>query len=740
MHNVKQGRPVRRAASLLVLAAGFAPVAFAQVTPAPTPVETKSASTKSAEGVQAFDAAYFKQYNPVTAADIVNRVPGFDIDDGEALRGFGATAGNVLVNGERPSSKVLISEQLKRIPADSVIRVELISGSSSNVDVRGQTQLVNVVLKQPKAGGSPTTWVVEARDIQYSERVGWVVQLTKTFALGDTADLTVDVQLPNLRGRTESFETVNNPTGTQLFYRDQFGQPNNIGAQASGVLKWRPTAQDTVSFNAQVAPTWNTTNIGSVDYNPSGTFRRGTFGLSEYSNNYTAEVGGDWEHRFSPELSVKGIALATATSVDQDDVFRIYTPTGTGPGGLANTQTIGRTTEAGERVLRGFATWRPAGDHTIDIGVEGAFNFRDTTLDIFNNTGAGPVAQFLPVSDSRVEETRIEPFITDVWKISPQLTLETGFIYEASTIKQTGDEQKEREFSYPKPRATLTWQASESDQVRTSITRDVAQLDFVEFASAINVVDASSLIGNPNLEPEKTWKARVEWEHKLGPRAAVTVAVFHDQVSDVQDFIPRTICVPTTPAIDCTGGTLKTFDAPGNIGDGTRTGIELRGALSLAPILPNAEVRFSGMYQETDVTDPVTGVNRRFSNERDWTYNASFRHDLPELKLAWGASTTALSDRREYKAAEDILYDRPTNRLDFFVESPAWIRGATVRLSASNIFHPAETRVRTFYQANPLDSTAAERSTGIVRQIEERKQKGGPDGTQVFAVRVSGTF
>ena len=123
------------------------------------------------------------------------------------------------------------------------------------------------------------------------------------------------------------------------------------------------------------------------------------------------------------------------------------------------------------------------------------------------------------------------------------------------------------------------------------------------------------------------------------------------------------------------------------------------------------------------MTDPVTGESRRFSNEREWTYNASFRHDLPELKMAWGASTAALSDRHEYKVAEDILYDRPTSRLDFFVESPAWIPGATVRLFASNIFHPAETRVRTFYQADPLNSTAAERSTGIVRQIEEHRDR-----------------
>ena len=716
---------VKRAVGLVALAAGLAPVAFAQQAPAAPPanpdaVATAGAKPGAAEGVQVFEGAFFKQYNPVTAADIVNRVPGFEIDDGEALRGFGATAGHVLVNGERPSSKVLISEQLK-------LRVELVSGSASNLDARGQTQLVNVVLKQAKQGGSPTTFVFDLRDIQYSERLGWGVQLTKTFSLGEDADLTVDFQLPNLRGRTESFETVRNAAGALTLYREQIGQPNYIGVQGSGVLKWRPSAQDTVSFNAQVAPTWNTTNLASFSFTPAGNFAQGLAGEIDYPTNYTAELGGDWEHRFSPELSVKGIALATFTNIDQDDIFRIYTPTGTaGPGGLFNTQTFARTTEAGERVGRGFLTWRPDPAHTIDIGIEGAFNFRDTTLDIFNNLGAGPVPQALPVSDTRVEETRIEPFVTDVWKLSPTLTLETGFIFEASTIKQTGDEVKEREFSYPKPRAILTWQAGEGDQIRTSITREVAQLDFAEFASSINVVDSSSLIGNPNLEPEKAWKARAEWEHKFGARAAVTVAVFHDQVEDVQDFIPRTV-------------TLGTFDAPGNIGDGTRTGIELRGALPIGELLPNAELRFSGLWQETDVSDPITGESRRFSGERDWNYNVSFRHDLPELKLAWGASAGGQSDRREFKAAEDILHDRPGARFDMYVDS-TMIPGITVRLSALNISHPEEYRTRTFYAANPLNALAPARSTGVVSRAEERKQKGGPEGTQVFSIRVSGSF
>ncbi len=136
-----------RAASWVALGCGAGLPAIAQQTAPPPENVAPTAPVKTAEGVQAFDATYFRTYNPITAYDMVARVPGFEISDGEQLRGFGATAGNVLINGERPSSKTLISDQLKRVPAEEVARVELISGSASNVDVRGQTQLVNVVLK-----------------------------------------------------------------------------------------------------------------------------------------------------------------------------------------------------------------------------------------------------------------------------------------------------------------------------------------------------------------------------------------------------------------------------------------------------------------------------------------------------------------------------------------------------------------------------------------------------------------
>jgi hypothetical protein len=146
------------------------------------------------------------------------------------------------------------------------------------------------------------------------------------------------------------------------------------------------------------------------------------------------------------------------------------------------------------------------------------------------------------------------------------------------------------------------------------------------------------------------------------------------------------------------------------------------------------------MWQETEVEDPITGEMRRFSGENEWSYSASFRQELPSVKAAWGTSALRVSDRWEFKRAEDILFDRPGDRVDVYVESTGIIKGVTLRVSASNIFHPEDYRLRTFYLGDPLDPLAAPRATGLIDRTEDRKQKGGPEGTQVFSIRASGTF
>lgn len=724
VRGARRARAFARAASWAALAAGVAGPALAQQAPA----TAATAQPASAEGVQAFDAAYFKTYNPVTAADMVERVPGFEVRDGDDRRGFGGTAGNVLINGERPSSKTPTSEQLKRIPADRVLRLELISGSSSSVDVHGQTQLVNVVLRKAAAANSPTAFVAGLRHIQYSNRVSWTLQASRSLALADNLDLSFDLQAPNLRGRVDNFEAVRDASGVLTAYREQYGQPNNIGLQGAATLKWRPSPADRVNLNLQYAPTWNTTTNDSIERSATGALRGVLAGATDYDNRYSGEVGADWEHRFSPTFSAKLIGLISLNGVDQTDVYDIYSAPTT-----FLTRTQDRSTEGGERVARLTATWQAPLGHTVEFGGEGAFNYRDTTFDIFNQPRGGvKVPVPLAVSNARVEETRGEAFVTDVWAVSQAVTLETGFTFEGSRISQTGDQTKERKFSYPKPRIIGTWAVSAADQVRVSLKRDVAQLDFSEFSSAVDFVNHASTQGNPDLVPEKAWKARIEWERRFGKRGAFMLAAFHDEVEDVHDLV------------DISG-----FDAYGNIGDGARTGVEIRASLPLAFLgLPTAELRFNGLVQETSVTDPKTGQKRSFSvtsereasppgsamlnaGNKDWAYVINFRQDLPSIQSSWGSALLQWSGWREYKRAEMIEYDRADPRLDLYFETTA-LKPVTLRFSVLNIFSPNEERVRNFYQGD--------RGSGILLRTETRKTKGGPEGTRVFDVRVSGKF
>ena len=62
--------------------------------------------TDSDSKAQVFGPDYFTQFAPQTAADMVARLPGFEIRGNEGgSRGFGEACLNILINGRRPSSK-----------------------------------------------------------------------------------------------------------------------------------------------------------------------------------------------------------------------------------------------------------------------------------------------------------------------------------------------------------------------------------------------------------------------------------------------------------------------------------------------------------------------------------------------------------------------------------------------------------------------------------------------------------
>lgn len=758
---------VRTALALFLapaLAPAFSGVACAQAGGTPAPAQAGSAQTGPAQSGSAqsgsaqagpatdttavFDTAFFAPYNPINASDMVARVPGFEINDGDDRRGFGATAGNVLINGERPSSKAGISEQLRRIPASAVLRIELLSGSASGVDVRGQSRLVNVILRPTADTGSPLNWVLGARLFQYSDRISHVVQLSKSFKLADNIDLSLDLQTPNGPGRSESIEAVRGPSGDLTRYRQQYTQLRFSGIQGAASLKWRLSEADRLNFNLLYNVSDNSTGLGNVEFLPTGVRASSTFGRTEFPTQTRGELGGDWEHTLGPGLNIKLIGLSTFSSFEQAQTLSTYLATG-----LSNTRRQLSRTDNGERVARAVLTWKANDAHSLEFGAEGAFNFRDSGLSISNQAPGGAVVPVaLSVANTRVEELRGEASVTDIWQVAPGFTLETGLSVEASRITQTGDESKQREFTYAKPSLAATWRPEPGSTVRASIRRDVSQLDFGEFATSVNPIDNITLVGNPDLTPEQAWKGRIEWDRRFGPRGALTAGLFYDRVESVRDLIVRDI----DP-----GPAVRLADAIGNLDSGTRTGIDLRGSVPLDFLgLSGTDFRFSTIYQQTRVTDPLTGEERSFSTgessgggsggggsgrssggsggvpqlnvgNRDWGYVFTLRQELAALKSSWSLSLARNAGREEYKLLESIMTDRAGDRVDLTWETTA-IPGVTTRLSVGNIFSPKEERVRTFYTPN--------RASGVVSRTETRTQKGGFEGSRGISVQMSGKF
>ena len=128
-----------------------------QATDVNAPPETDSPVTEPPEmeagaAVETYPRAFFDRFFPQNALDLLARVPGFTVQGGADLRGFSGGAGNVLIDGERPTIKAGgLGDFLRRIPADSVERIEISRGAQRPGETAGQGIVANVV-RRPQPG------------------------------------------------------------------------------------------------------------------------------------------------------------------------------------------------------------------------------------------------------------------------------------------------------------------------------------------------------------------------------------------------------------------------------------------------------------------------------------------------------------------------------------------------------------------------------------------------------------
>jgi hypothetical protein len=604
--------------------------ALAQTTPAPgAPV-----ADAGREGVLVFEPAFFVDASPDTALDLIARLPGFAFDSGDSgTRGLAGTAGNVLIDGRRPSTKSDDLDQiLRRISAGGVARVELIRGGAPGIDMQGRSVVANVILNRTVT----IERVLEAKTYVYPDgHLGPVFAAQYSRREGD--DL-IEGSLSGFSDRTDGtgdgFRRRYNAAGTLIQDADLVLWDRIRNLRATGAVQ-RRVGDGLLRVNGLLG--WFG-NENSQDL----LIRSGT-GVDSFndeeSNDVNSELGVNWTRDLGPRTGLELTGLQRYSTEDYTGVSE--------SSGDSSTFTADST--SGESIGRAILRFRPDNLWSFETGGEVAYNFLDSATAYSENGIPVP----LPSSAVKVEELRGEVFGQATWRPSPTLTVEGGMRVEVSEISQSGDSDLTKSFVYPKPRIQATWTPRPGHQFRFRAEREVGQLDFDDFIASADIEVGQVEGGNPDLEPEKSTVIEAIYERRFWDEGVFEVTLSHAEIEDVVDVIPLT------------GG----FDGVGNIGEGTADFLQLRLTLPTDRLgIPNGRLQTRGSWSSTSVLDPVTGEERRFQGNQAFGCRVSFNQDLMGGRWSWGFEHGCNVDKgRAFRVREiRTFYSEPD--VDAFVQ------------------------------------------------------------------------
>ncbi len=674
------------------------------VTPA-NPIDTPQSAAEPgrASGRRSYDAAYFATYAPTTALEIVQHVPGFSLETVDpSVRGFGGAAGNLVINGQRPSSKSdTIDTILARIPASRVLRVEVAAGDLFGAEFTGKSQVLNLITTS--SGGLATTIEGGVRRDFTGELFpeGSVSALLKRGNSTFNASLTVN----NERTSEEGFDRVTTlPGGIETEYRDKLNRIADPNAAIAASWEYAGGTNKTAHLNVRAAiDRFALTQFNLVT--PVGGAPRDDFLTQRYHlNEY--ELGGDVTRPFAGG-GLKLIGLATRRYRDNRDVSLNRTTDQDVLGGFKQNldDTLAET-------LARLVWTRSFGGWNVETGGEGVINRLDSKVDLFSLASGGAETRIdLPIDQAVVREVRGETFVNAGRALSPNLRLDLGLNYEASRLTVSGDTRSERTLKFLKPKVVFDWRPGGKWHAQLSVQRTVAQLQFEDFISSAELTNDRVNGGNADLLPQRAWETLVTLERPILGDGLARMEVGYNRISLVQDRVP----------------TPEGFDAPGNLGDGTTYILRHRLEAPLKSLgIKGGRVTLYSSLVKTSVTDPYTRRSRLFSGNNLYYAEATFRQDL--AKFAWGFSLSGGTPNTFFRLDEEDSSRQDVPYASAFVEwRPQAKTVLTFRLD--NALGGAAYRERTFFtpdrrSPDPFLFEFRERSQHLIPSISFKRTFG----------------
>ena len=641
--------------ALALLAAAFFAALFA------------GARALAQDQVESYRPDFFVAARPVTAMDMINRLPGFSFDGGDGSRGFSGNSGNVLIDGKRPTSKTdYLGAVLQRIVAGDVERIDVIHGSAPGIDMQGKSVVANVIRKK----ATSTTIVAQANTaITHTNRIlpGGALQYSRTE--GDRSyDVSIRRDASYSGDMGEANITETDASGNAVKSEEvRRGSGGTVGL--NGAVK-TPLAGGDFSANTLVQ---QSDFSGGTNYDATASLQNYSFS----SHNRNGELGASYQRRLgAARLDVELLQrLGHATSVQLVD-----------DSGLA--ERFSSLTDTGESISRFTLSYPLTQRLSLEGGAEADYNFL-SGASLYTQDGA---VVTVPSSNVDVSEMRGEVFTQASWQVSSALVLDAGIRAEYSTISERGDVSMSRSFFYPKPRALLTWTINPDSLVRLRVEHQLGQLDFGDFISSVSLNQSNVTAGNPDLKPDQHWQFEAAYERHFWGQGSITISLLHQEISNILDM---------KPVFTSSGD----FDVRGNIGDGRDDRLSVTAAIPTDRFRPlkGGRLTASVAWQDSAVADPLTGVTRRLTFEDASSYQFGFSQDLTDWKSTWSINYFNGWNEIGYRLEE----------VDRFLGNPGLSAGWTYKptpnlnlgFSVNNILIASRTRISDYY-AGPRDVSA----------------------------------
>lgn len=679
------------------------------------------------ESTIVYEAGFFTQYSPVSVNDMIDRIPGISLalnnnNGGGNSRGLGSGEGEILINGQRTTGKNNEGRsQLSRIAADQVDYIEIIRGTSDDMDIRGGGQVVNVVLLDAESRSSISAEV--NMDRLHDGTVDPGAKLSYTGQTGAFNYLFHIEAEPRYDNRFTNESSVD-PDGELLETRFQENLRNQTEYETSFNLGYQ-FEKSMVQFNGLYAESNPPTDINRTinDYS-TGSLITTQQREDEQRDRNNWEIGGDYEYSFDSGNKYRFLFIAN----DRD-----FTYTRDRFDVLADSEekdlflfSAGRDRE---RIARTSYTFDLGANQGMEIGIEGAQTIRDSDLRLglsgdgtTSDVHGGLVPQAISNASSTVEEIRLENFAIHNWQINDRMSLESALIYETSTITQSGDVTNDRDFSFLRPKIDYRFNITQSLQLRATIEKTVSQLSFSDFSATSDNSDddQNTQAGNPGIAQEQAWNYEMNMEFRLPNSIGVLNTELYYR--DLADVIDR---------IDVSPSAIDLQSARGNIGTGKRYGANFDASTRLGYLgVPDALLTLRFSVQDSKVIDPFLGTPRRLRWNGRWFGRANFRHDITKYNFSYGFSY--FTSARDGSGLTQIdVFDTETEVRDYglslFAEKQAF-NGITFRFDIQN----ANDQIRCRERIRFVGATSA----GIVEEIEDSCNGNGVK----YALKIRQTF